>query len=100
MSNDQIMTLEEFAQKVAKGLERAEEDLSQGCIIDLLDVQATLAIKDGEKVADVHRPVDEAELSFVRITSKSLARPKVRRSSRRGWLASPEYTSRKGRGRF
>ncbi|MFB0533405.1 MAG: hypothetical protein ACETWR_00320 [Anaerolineae bacterium] len=29
MSNDQIMALEEFAQKVAEGLERAEEDLGQ-----------------------------------------------------------------------
>jgi len=63
------MALEEFGQKVAEGLGRAEEDLSQGrCIIDWLDVQATLAIEEGEKVAYVHCLVDEAELSFMRTT--------------------------------
>jgi hypothetical protein len=101
LSDDQIMTIEDFARKVAEGLRTAEEDFeAKRRIIDLLDVQVTLAIEDGEKIAYVHCLVDEAELSIVRTTSKSLARPKVWRSSRRGWLASPEYTSRKGRGRF
>jgi len=101
LSDDQIMTIEDFARKVAEGLRTAEEDFeARRRIIDLLDVQVILAIEDGEKIAYVHCLVGEAELSIVRTTSKSLAWPKVWRSSRRGWLVSPEYTSRKGRGRF
>lgn len=46
LTDDQIITVADFAKEVAGGLETAEEDFeARRHIIDLLNVQVTLAIK-------------------------------------------------------
>ena len=65
LSDDQILTIEGFARKVAEGLKLAEEDFgARRRIIDLLDVQVTLAIEEGQKIAYVKCLIDERELSI------------------------------------
>jgi site-specific DNA recombinase len=65
LSDDQILTIEGFARKVAEGLKLAEEDFgARRHIIDLLDVQVTLAIEEGQKIAYVKCLIDERELSI------------------------------------
>jgi hypothetical protein len=69
LSDDRIMTIEDFARKVAGGLAKAETDFgARRQIIDLLDVKVTLAIEEGQKVACVRCLVDEAQLSVVSAT--------------------------------
>ena len=65
LTDDQIMTIEDFAKEVAEGLVKAEENFEvRRQIIDLLDVRVTLAIEEGQKVAYVRCLVDEAGLSI------------------------------------
>jgi len=63
LSDDQIMTIEDFAKKVAKGLETAEGDFeARRRIIDLLDVQVTLVREEEQEIAYVHCLVAEADV--------------------------------------
>ena len=72
LSDDQIMTIEDFAKEVAGGLAKAEESFEvRRQIIDLLDVQVRLTIEEGQKIAYVRCLVDEAELPIVSPASKT-----------------------------
>jgi len=72
LSDDQIATITEFAQKVSKGLEIADQDFeARRRIVDLLDVRVTLAIEDGEKIAYVRCLVDETSLSIDTTNTRS-----------------------------
>jgi len=52
----QIKRLQEFAAEVARGLGVADCDFTtQRRIVELLDVQATLTVENGKKVAYVSR---------------------------------------------
>jgi site-specific DNA recombinase len=54
VTQEQMQTLQDFAADVAEGLEAAEADFqTRRCIIEALDVQATLAVEDGQKVVYV-----------------------------------------------
>jgi hypothetical protein len=65
LTDDQIMTIEDFAREVAGGLEEAEASFdARRHIIDLLDVRVTLTIEEGQKVAYVRCLVDETALSI------------------------------------
>jgi site-specific DNA recombinase len=51
LSNEQIESLQDFATEVNKGLEVAEDDFqTRRDIVELLDVQVTLVLEDGERV--------------------------------------------------
>ena len=51
LTQKQIKDVQEFAAKIAKGLGVADQDFARRrCIIELLDVQATLVVEDGKKV--------------------------------------------------
>ena len=77
LNDDQIVTIEEFAKKVVKGLDKAEGDFkTRRQIIDLLDVRATLAIEDGQKVAYVRCLVDKSPLS-IESTSSCAILPQI-----------------------
>ena len=65
LTDDQIMTIEDFAKEVAGGLAEAETDFdARRHIIDLLDVRATLTIEEGQRVAYVRCLVDDTALSI------------------------------------
>jgi site-specific DNA recombinase len=67
LTDDQILTIGEFAKKVSKGLAKAETDFAtRRQIIDLLDVRITLAIEDGQKVAYARCRVGEKAMSIER----------------------------------
>jgi site-specific DNA recombinase len=69
LSDNQIMTIEDFARKVAGGLAKAETDFeARRQIINLLDVRVTLAIEEGQKVTHVRCLVEEAELPVASTT--------------------------------
>ena len=72
LTNEQITTIEGFAQEIAGGLEEAERDFeARRRIIDDLDVQVRLVIEDGLKVAYVRWLVsgEEERLSIEDTTS-------------------------------
>ena len=72
LSDSQIVTIEDFAKRVAGGLAKAEESFeARRHIIDLLDVRATLTIEDGQKVVYVRCLVDKTALSIESTTTKS-----------------------------
>ena len=73
LTDEQVLTIENFAKTVAGGLEKAEGDFeTRRQIIDLLDVRVKLAIEDGLKVALVRCLVGEEEtLSVVSATSRN-----------------------------
>jgi hypothetical protein len=72
LTDDQIVSIEDFAEEVAGGLEEAETSFkARRHIIDLLDVRVTLTVEDGQKVAYVRCLVDETELSIVAPASKT-----------------------------
>ena len=51
LTREQVQTLQDFAAQVAEGLEDADADLETRCgIVEDLDVWATLAVEDGQKV--------------------------------------------------
>jgi len=54
LTDEQVQTIAEFAQEVAQGLEKADNDFAaRRQLIEMLDVRATLAVEDGQKVAYV-----------------------------------------------
>lgn len=54
MTEDQVQDILSFARRIALGLEAADHDFeAKRQIVELLDVQATLAVEDGVKVAQV-----------------------------------------------
>jgi hypothetical protein len=66
ITNEQIQTIEDFAAQVKQGLEAAEDNFETRLrLADMLDVQMTLAIENGEYVAYVQCLVDEARLLVV-----------------------------------
>lgn len=63
--DEQVQTITEFAQKVGCGLDIADQDFeARRRVIELLDVQATLAVEDGEKIAYVGCMVGDGALSI------------------------------------
>jgi site-specific DNA recombinase len=65
LTDDKILTIESFAREVAGGLAVAEESFeARRHLIDLLDVQVTLAIEEGQRVVYVRCLVDETALSI------------------------------------
>jgi len=51
-TDEQVQTITEFAEGVARGLEAADQDFeARRRVVEMLDVRATLAVEDGEKVA-------------------------------------------------
>jgi hypothetical protein len=71
LTDDQILTIGEFSRKVSKGLAKAETDFAtRRQIIDLLDVQVTLTIENGQKVVYARCKVgNETVLSIENTTS-------------------------------
>ncbi len=64
LTSEQIQSLKDFATEVAEGLERADADFeTRRQIIDTLDVRATLAIEDEEKVVYVRCIIGDDVLS-------------------------------------
>ena len=63
LTDEQIANIVSFAEKVAQGLDKADQDFdARRRLIELLDVRTTLSVEDGEKIAYVHCMVDEAVL--------------------------------------
>lgn len=63
LTDSQMRALEEFAACIVQGLGRADEDFEiRRQIIDILDVQATLTVENGEKVAYVRCVVGDGVL--------------------------------------
>jgi site-specific DNA recombinase len=80
LTDDQIMTIKDFAKEVAGGLEEAETSFeAKRHIIDLLDVRVTLAIEEGQKVAYVRCLVDEVDLSIEPMNTRVHDSPKKSR---------------------
>jgi site-specific DNA recombinase len=68
----QIQAVQNFAARAAKGLVRAEDDISERrALIQDLDVQATLAVEDGQKVVYAQRLLGEQRLFVVSPTTLS-----------------------------
>jgi hypothetical protein len=65
LTEDQIRTLEQFAAQVAEGLDKAEDDFRvRRSIIEILDVQATLAVEDDEQIIYVRCVLNQESLRF------------------------------------
>jgi site-specific DNA recombinase len=63
LTNEHILTIEDFARQVAGGLAKAEESFEfRRRLIDELDVRVTLTREDGQEVAYVRCLVDEGDL--------------------------------------
>jgi len=70
LTDEQVTTITEFAQTVARGLEKADEDFgARRRLIEMLDVQATLTVEDGQKVAYVRCMMGKDVLSIVSTSS-------------------------------
>jgi uncharacterized protein (DUF1778 family) len=66
LTDEQVTTLTEFAQKVAQGLDRADVSFeARRHVIELLDVKGTLAVEDGQKVVYARCMLGEDDLSIV-----------------------------------
>jgi site-specific DNA recombinase len=64
LTEDQTRTLQDFAERVADGLEQADQDFEARCeIIDALGLRVTLTVEDGENVVYVHCILDNTVLS-------------------------------------
>lgn len=60
LTEDQVLSIQAFAAEVAEGLSAAEDDYKiKRRIIEELDVQATLAIEDGQKVVYARWLIEE-----------------------------------------
>jgi site-specific DNA recombinase len=67
LTEEQVESLENFALRVAEGLEHASEDFeTQQRVIEMLDVRATLAVEDSEKVVYLQCVLGEDSLSVER----------------------------------
>jgi len=63
LTDEQIANIVKFAEKVAQGLEKADQDLDiRRRLIELFDVRAILTVEDGKQIAYVRCMVDEAVL--------------------------------------
>ena len=63
LSDEQIQSLHEFAAEVAEGLAAAEEDFeTRRQVIEALDVRATLAVEDDQKVIYVRCVLGETDM--------------------------------------
>jgi len=70
LTEEQIRTVKDFAEKVQEGLTAAENDFeSQRQIIEMLDIQVTLTIESGKKVAYVQCRLGEKLLSIKTLAS-------------------------------
>jgi site-specific DNA recombinase len=82
LTDVQLQTIQAFAAEVAEGLSAVEEDFqTQSRIIEELDVQATLAIEDGQKVVYLRWLIEEYVTLPIAYTS-----PRCSDSSRSGAL--------------
>ncbi len=76
LSDDQIHALQNLARNLAEGLEVAEADFDlRRRIVEMLDVQVTLSIEDGQKVVYVRCMLEEERLSVVSHTTGSTCHP-------------------------
>jgi hypothetical protein len=67
---DQMQTIRDFAAQEAEGLERADQDFeTRRRMIEALDVQATLTVEDGVKVAYARCILGQSVLSTASNTS-------------------------------
>ena len=79
LTDEQIETLQNLALRIAEGLAVAEEQFeARRRIMELLDVQATLSIEDGEKIVYLRCILDEEGLSLVSSTTGNTCRPMPR----------------------
>jgi len=70
LSGDQVETIKKFAQEIATGLENAEHSFeARRRLVDLLDVQVTLAIEDGQKIGYARCILGEVALPIVPTTT-------------------------------
>lgn len=70
LTEEQVATITEFAQQVAQGLETVNRGFeARRRVIDLLDVQATLAVENGQKVVYVRCMMGEDALSIASTSS-------------------------------
>jgi hypothetical protein len=73
-TDDQIASLQDFAAQISEGLDEAEVDFATRLrIVNELEVEATLAIEEGEKVIHAHCILKEETLSTVTPTSTDTA---------------------------
>jgi len=71
-TDEQVQTVMEFAQGVARGLETADQDFeARRRVVEMLDVRATLAVEDGEKVAYVRCMLGDEALSVRQPNTRS-----------------------------
>lgn len=72
LTDEQVQTSIEFAEKVRGGLEAADQDFeTRRQLIDTLDVRATLVMEDGERVVYVQCTLGEGALSIASDTIKT-----------------------------
>ncbi len=80
LTEEQVRTLEEFTLRVAEGLNFADEDFeTQQRVIEILDVRATLAVEDGEKIAYLRCMLGDDSLSIASTTTKTCFRENQKR---------------------
>ena len=71
LTSEQVQTITEFAQQVARGLETADQDFeARRRVVDMLDVRATLAVENGVKVMYVRCMLGDDTLSIASRTSR------------------------------
>jgi site-specific DNA recombinase len=74
LTDDQIASLQDFAAQISEGLDEAEVDFATRLrIVNELEVEATLAIEEGEKVIHARCNLKEEVLSTVTPTSSDTA---------------------------
>ena len=77
LTQDQIRTLQEFTAEVAMGLDKADQDFSmRRDIIEILGVEATLAVEDKEQVIYARCVFGKESLRFINSLSSGAARHK------------------------
>ncbi|MBN1660990.1 MAG: recombinase family protein [Anaerolineae bacterium] len=87
LTDDQIQIVRNLARNLGDGLEVAEEQFAlRRRIIEMLDVQATLSIEDGQKIVYVRCMLDEECLSVVPQTTGSTCRSSRSGTLRPVWL--------------
>ena len=78
LTQDQIRTLQEFAAEVATGLDKADHDFGvRRNIIEILDVTATLAVEDEEKVVYAKCVFGQESLRFINSPSGGAGRKTI-----------------------
>jgi hypothetical protein len=70
LTEEQIRTVKDFAEKVKEGLAVAEDSFeSRRQLIEMLDVQVTLSVEDDNKVAYVECRLGNQSLSVMSLAS-------------------------------